>query len=171
MFRLLPAIMTATLALPLAAQHAHGPATPGEPGQGAFAAIAEIVGILRDDPATDWQSVDIAGLRRHLVDMDLLATRADVTAIDLPGGARFEARGEARTRDAVRAMVADHAPFLAAATGWTVTVEEIDEGVAMNVTGKTEQIRALGFFGVMTIDAHHQQHHVAMARGGTPHHR
>ncbi len=44
--------------------------TPKEPGQGAFATIAEIVALLTSDPKTDWSKVDIAGLREHLIDMD-----------------------------------------------------------------------------------------------------
>lgn len=68
-------------------------------------------------------------------------------------------------------MASDHAPFLAAATGWDVTVEDITGGIAMDVTGDPARIRALGFFGVMTIDAHHQRHHVAIARGERPHHQ
>nr|WP_187432018.1 hypothetical protein [Roseobacter litoralis] len=31
------------------------------------------------------------------------------------------------------------------------------------------QILGLGFFGLMTIGAHHQQHHVMIAAGRSPH--
>ena len=60
------------------AQHAHRSGAPSETGQAQFAAIAEIVSLLRDDPNTDWEQVNIKALRDHLVDMDNLTTRASV---------------------------------------------------------------------------------------------
>ena len=47
-----------------------------EGGQGAFAAIAEVVALLDADPATDWSRVDIEGLRQHLIDMGNVTMRA-----------------------------------------------------------------------------------------------
>ena len=126
--------------------------------------------ILREDPETDWNAVDIAALRRHLVDMDLLTTESKVNVIERPEGARFEIRGTQRVLGAIRAMVPAHAPFLAAETGWDVSTEELDDGVALNVDGDTAQIQGLGFFGVMTIGVHHQEHHLMLAKGGEPHH-
>ena len=41
-----------------------------QPGQGAFAAIQEIVEILAADPKTDWSKVNIDALRQHLIDMN-----------------------------------------------------------------------------------------------------
>lgn len=40
---------------------------PKLPGQDAFGALQEIVGILEADPATDWSKVDLDGLREHLI--------------------------------------------------------------------------------------------------------
>jgi len=34
-----------------------------EPGQGAFAALSEVVRVLEADPDTDWAQVDLTGLR------------------------------------------------------------------------------------------------------------
>lgn len=162
------------VAAPAFAQHSHSGnvhtmAGPQESGQSGFAALTEIVTILRDDPETDWRSVDIAALRRHLVDMDLLTTQAEVDVIERPAGARFEIRGTQRVREAIRAMVPAHAPFLAAETGWDVSTEELEDGVAMIVDGDAAQIQSLGFFGVMTIGAHHQEHHLMLAKGAAPH--
>jgi hypothetical protein len=52
------------------AMHAtsHAAPQPTEPGQGAFAAIAEIIALLEADPNTDWSKVDITALREHLVE-------------------------------------------------------------------------------------------------------
>ena len=62
---------------------------PVEGGQSAFAAIQEIVGILENDPHTDWSKVDIEALRQHLIDMDNVTLRAAVTASE---NAAFSAR-------------------------------------------------------------------------------
>ncbi|KQB95616.1 hypothetical protein AL073_15485 [Loktanella sp. 1ANDIMAR09] len=168
-------IALATLA---ASQHAHTDHADmggkpnlvlSEPGQGAFAAIAEITQVLRDDPSTDWSKVNITALREHLIDMDLVATDASVTASPTPQGATFVVTGDGRTQRAIKTMVPAHAPFLAAETGWEVAVQEIDSGVAMHVSGDATQIVALGFIGLMTIGAHHQEHHLMMAQGGDVH--
>ena len=54
--------------------------TPKEPGQGAFAAIQEIVSLLVANPETDWSKVDIPALRAHLVDMNNVTLHARVEA-------------------------------------------------------------------------------------------
>lgn len=162
-------------AAPAFAQHSHSGSGhtmdgPQETGQSGFAALAEIVALLREDPETDWSTVNITALRQHLVDMDLLTMAAEVTLMADPKGARFEISGTGSVLEAIRAMVPTHAPFLAAETGWDVSTEEIGNGVALIVDGDETQIQALGFFGMMTIGAHHQEHHLMLARGGKPHH-
>ena len=62
------------------AQHVTG-SIPVEAGQGAFAAVAEIVSILTADPKTDWSKVDISALREHLADMNELSL-ADLQALE-----------------------------------------------------------------------------------------
>ena len=75
----------------------------------------------------------------------------------------------ARVLEAIQAMVPAHAPFLAAETGWDVSTEELDDGMALIVDGDAVRIQALGFFGMMTIGAHHQEHHLMLAKGRAPH--
>ncbi|WP_280955336.1 hypothetical protein [Cohaesibacter haloalkalitolerans] len=43
--------------------------------------------------------------------------------------------------------------------------------MTITTSNKTEleKIKALGFYGVMTIGAHHQMHHLMMATGINPH--
>ena len=48
--------------------------------------------------------------------------------------------------------------------------EDLEDGVALSVDGDAAQIQGLGFFGLMTIGAHHQEHHLMMAKGAGPHH-
>ena len=146
-------------------------AVPTEPGQGAFAAIAEIVAMLAADPATDWQAVDITTLRDHLVDMDLLTTETQVTARDVPGGLEMTIAVPDRSRSAALRMVPEHAPFLADETGWSSRVADTGDTLIWTVTDPqaTAQIRALGFFGLMATGNHHRRHHLAIATGRMVH--
>ncbi len=51
--------------------------------------------------------------------------------------------------------------------------EEHPEGAVMTVTLADPihlaKLRGLGFIGVMTLGAHHQGHHLAIATGAAPH--
>ena len=159
--------------------HNHGahaasqPVLPVEGGQDAFSAIAEIVDLLRADPDTDWSTVNIDALREHLMDMNLLIHETRVQTQDVPGGASFQVEAEGRARDAVQRMMVAHAPFLAGATGWQATAEPTAQGarltVVATVAGEEDIIRALGFFGLMATDSHHQAHHLALATGQLEH--
>ncbi|OAN79195.1 hypothetical protein A8B78_12880 [Jannaschia sp. EhC01] len=163
-------ILLAAMTLPVHAQHQHSPSQPAEVGQATFAALAEIVEMLRDNPDTDWQLVDIPALRQHLVDMDLLMMNTSVATEMNGSGIVFTISGEERTVQTIHRMVPAHAPFLDAATGWTTSVVIEPTGAVMTIDGDTDVVTALGFYGVMTIGAHHQEHHLAMATGRSVHH-
>ena len=158
-------------------QHAAQAGGGESAGQAAFAAIAAIVARLDADPATDWSRVDIEALRQHLLDMDEVTMRAETRVITLDGGARFEVRGRmARTTAAIRRMLVAHGPTLQRELGYHVTVTEVEEGADMTVLAASQRdaraearIRGLGLAGLMTLGAHHATHHLAIARGGTPH--
>jgi hypothetical protein len=144
-------------------------AIPKESGQSAFGAITEVVEMLEADPGTDWSKVDIGALRAHLVDMDNVVLRARVTASAVPQGMRFEVAGDGAVRDAIRRMATSHAAMTNGQAGQKVTIAEIPHGVLMTVTSgdaaAATKIRALGFFGEMAGGAHHQLHHLMMAKG------
>ena len=118
---------------------------------------------------TDWSRVNIETLRQHLIDMDLLTLSAHVSTEQTPQGVSFKVTGNERTRQGIRTMVPAHASFLETETGWEVAVTEIEGGVLMRVEGDRSQIKALGFIGLMTIGAHHQEHHLMMAKGNIVH--
>ena len=101
---------------------------PAEPGQSAFAAIQEIVGLLEADPSTDWSKVDIEALRRHLIDMDNVTLHAQVVAEPVAGGMRFIVTGPAGVSDSIRRMVVAHAATMDGTSGWTMTAEERPDG-------------------------------------------
>ncbi|WP_170611201.1 hypothetical protein [Ruegeria arenilitoris] len=151
----------------------HGDAGLKEPGQGAFAALSEVVRVLETDPETDWSKVDLSGLREHLVDMDRLVTGSIVNETPLPDGLRAFATGDADTLASLKRMVPEHAGQLARDDHWTVSVQESDEGVELTVTSEDDavvaRIKGLGFFGLMASQDHHREHHLLMARGEDAH--
>ena len=150
---------------------------PALPGQDAFGAIAEIVRILEADPATDWSRVGVERLRQHLIDMNEVVLRAAVTRTPIPGGLVMDVTGAGRTEQAIRAMVVPHAIELDRTASYTARTEIIPGGVRLTVVAKppdaaavVARIRGLGFVGLLTEGAHHQAHHLAMARGAGPGH-
>jgi len=159
------------------AQHMHAMqgmagSAPTMPGQDTFGAIAEIVRILEADPATDWSKVDVERLRQHLIDMNEVMLRSAVKQAPVPGGLAMDITGAGRTEQAIRAMVVPHAAELDRMAEWSARTETITGGVRLTVVAKrlddakvVARIRGLGFAGLITEGAHHQPHHLAMAKG------
>ena len=144
-----------------------------EPGQGAFAALSEIIMVLEADPETDWSQVNLGALRDHLVDMDRLVTHTTVKELELTNGVRVLASGDADTIATLRRMVPAHAAELAKDGRWDVEVNESPEGLELTVTSADSaviaRIKGLGFFGLMASQGHHKVHHMMMARGVNAH--
>jgi len=145
---------------------------PTQPGQGAFAAIQEIVEILEADPKTDWSTVNIDALRQHLVDMNNVTLAAEVKAEPVESGMRYVVTGNGPVTDSIRRMVTAHAATVNGAGGWTFKAADSEGGAVLTVVVPAQDIqklRGLGFVGVMTHGMHHQQHHLMIARGDNPH--
>ncbi len=155
--------------------HGHGvnPDIPNEAGQDAFAAIAEVVSILESDPATDWTKVDLSALRLHLVDMNRLTLDANTDEVSLEDGLSIVITGVDRTLEAIQRMVPSHAKELDLMPIWSVASETQETGAKLIVTSGDPdvqaKIRGLGFFGLMATGSHHQEHHLAIARGKAVH--
>lgn len=154
------------------AMHGTAGSEPSMPGQDAFGAIAEVVRILEADPATDWSKVDIERLRQHLIDMNEVVLRSAVRQTPAPGGLAMEISGTGRTEQAIRAMVVPHAVELDRMPEWSARTEPVPNGIRLTVTARKSddaklvaRIRGLGFAGLITEGAHHQPHHLAMAKG------
>ena len=156
------------------ARHVHGSeaTVPTMPGQEAFGTIQEVVRILEADPATDWSKVKIGALREHLIDMEEVTMRARAVERALADGVEITVTGEGRTRTAIKRMIPAHAHELAA-LGWSARTEERPDGVKLVVSSSDPRqivkIKALGLMGIMVQGAHHQQHHLAIARGELSH--
>lgn len=144
-----------------------------EPGQGAFAALSEVVRVLEADPDTNWSTVDLAGLRAHLVDMDRLVSDTTVTETELPNGLSASSTGDVKTTATLRRMVPAHAAQLGKDDRWRVESLEIEGGMELRVTSEDPaviaRIKGLGFFGLMASQDHHREHHLMMARGEDAH--
>lgn len=143
-----------------------------EQGQSAFAAIEEIVLALNADPNTDWSKVNISGLREHLVDMELVFTEATTQVREIENGFVFTVTGVGKTASASQRMVFAHASIMNGAGDWTFRPVQHDAGVVLTVTTAADdmdKLRAIGFFGIMAMGMHHQDHHWMMATGANPH--
>jgi hypothetical protein len=146
---------------------------PTMPGQEAFGTIQEVVQILEADPATDWSKVNIAALREHLIDMNEVTLRAVATERALENGVEIAVTGEGRTLEAIRRMIPAHVGELIK-IGWKAKTEDLPNGVKLSVTTndpkQVTKLKALGFMGIMVQGAHHQPHHLMMAKGDFPMH-
>lgn len=147
---------------------------PREGGQAEFAAVGEIANMLQADPKTDWSKVDIDALRGHLIDMDNVMMLARVVTTPVPGGARFDISGDTPAiRQSIQHMVASHTAMTEGDNGRHEVSAPTADGATMTVTANGDrdaaEIRALGFFGLLTGGAHHQLHHLMMAKGEMHH--
>lgn len=145
---------------------------PALAGQAAFGTVQEIVRLLEADPATDWSKVNISALREHLIDMDEVTMHAAAAERALDNGIEFTVTGEGRTLPAIKRMVPAHVHELGQ-LGWSAGTEELPNGVRLTVTSddtrQVTKLKALGFIGIMVQGAHHQQHHLMMAKGEFSH--
>ncbi len=138
-------------------------------------AMAEVVGTLEADPATDWSKVDMERLRQHLIDMDEVVLRAAVKGTQVPDGLSMDITGTGRTVQSIRAMVIPHSAELDAMPAWSAKAEPISEGVRLIVVARdpsdaktVTRIRGLGFGGLLVQGGHHAPHHLTMAKGEMP---
>ena len=171
----------ATHAADKAAEHKHDmqmgmapqSGLPTEAGQSAFAAIQEIVAKLEADPATDWSKVDIEALRQHLIDMSNVTLAAKVQVEESNQSITFIVAGEGAVRDSIRRMVKAHAETMNGTDHWSFAESEVDNGASLTVTPpkaiSMQEVRALGFIGIMASGMHHQMHHWMIATGSNPH--
>lgn len=149
-----------------------GAVTPTMPGQDAFGAIQEIVGILDADPKTDWSKVDLEALRQHLIDMNEVTLKAEETPANIEGGLRVAVTGSGRTLVAIQRMVPEWAKMANGLNGWSTKAAPLPNGELLVVTAtsakEVRHIRGLGFIGLLASGSWHQQHHLMMAKGMMP---
>ncbi len=153
-----------------AAVKTHG--LPREGGQSTFAALIEIVDLLERDPKTNWAKVNIGSLHEHLLDMNhlMLATQA-TTSVLSDSRIQFTVRGTADSIPSIHRMVPAHSRFIGQSRGWEIQHELTDTGATLTITVEEtdllDRLNALGFYGFMSMDSHHQAHHYQMAIGNS----
>lgn len=145
-------------------------AVPKEGGQAAFSAISEIVSILEENPDTDWATVNISGLRNHLVHMHLLMLETEASQNVVDGQTiQFNVRGNEQSVKAINNMVPAHASFIELSRNWKIDTNNTESGAIVTITeidtNTLSRLKALGFYGFMSLDSHHQAHHLQMAQG------
>jgi hypothetical protein len=160
-------------------EHSHlgAAATPlTAPGNGAFAAIQEVVEKLLADPKTDWRRINLEALRRHLVDMRNFTLNVEVTAQQpIDGGTTFTVKPTTpASAGSLDRLFSAHPTILKQESGWDMTATKNKDGsYTARVTGSTPQdtakIRGLGYIGLIAYGKHHPAHHWKMATGGDPH--
>jgi hypothetical protein len=145
---------------------------PTQGGQSAFAAIMEIARLLEADSTTNWSTVSLERLRRHLIDMDLVTMQSRVSAVNVPNGAAFTVRGAPSVAAAIKRMTASHLAMVEQEGGPRVQRMLLPDGVRLIVTARAAndpaaaaRIRALGFIGLMVSGDPHQAHHLMIAKG------
>jgi len=143
---------------------------PQEGGQATFAALVEIVAMLEQDTKIDWGTVDIDSLRAHLLDMNHLILDTDATKSTIGDTQiRFDIRGTAASIPSIHRMVPAHSRFIEKSRGWTIEPELSEDGATLTIavqdTASLNRLNALGFYGFMSLDSHHQAHHYQMAVG------
>jgi hypothetical protein len=104
--------------------------------------------------------------------MNEVVLRAEVKTSPMPGGLVMDVTGAGRTEPAIRAMVIPHSAELNQMPELAAKTEPTPGGVRLTVTARDAEdakavarVRGLGFIGLLALGAHHQPHHLAMARG------
>jgi hypothetical protein len=86
----------------------------------------------------------------------------------LDNGVEIAVTGDGRTLEAIKRMVPAHASELRE-IGWNAKSEDLPNGVKLTVIASENQpvakLKALGFMGIIVQGAHHQPHHLMMAKG------
>ena len=145
-------------------------AMPTEGGQSTFAAIIEIVAILEANSETNWSEVNIDALHSHLRDMDSLMLSTTATTGEIGSNTiEFNVEGSGAALGAIHRMTTAHGSFVQQSRGWDIDTDLTDKGATIRITANndlsTERLRALGFYGFMSLDSHHQAHHLLIATG------
>jgi hypothetical protein len=101
--------------------------------------------------------------------MDEVTLRAAAAEKPIDGGLEVAVTGVGRTLEAIRRMVPAHAREIDGLHGWHANAAPLPDGILLTVTStdpkEVAHIRGLGFIGLLASGAHHQSHHLAMAKG------
>lgn len=147
-----------------------------EGGEAAFSALIEVVALLESDENTDWSNVNIGALHEHLRDMNHVMLNTEVVSHSLTSSSvMFKVTATAIAEDSLRRSLQAHSDYIASIRPWEIQVVISEDGatveIAPNSASELQKLNALGFYGFMALDSHHQAHHwlIATGQGGQAH--
>ena len=147
----------------------HSPLTM--PGNEIFGTIQEVVHKLEADPNTDWSKVDPEALRQHLLDMKAFTEKVSVISQKpIENGIVIQVKPETeRAIGALKRLFKMHPAMLKMEKGWDMVTKQDKNQWTITVktqdNSEVEEIRALGYIGLLAEGAHHQLHHWMIATG------
>ena len=147
-----------------------------EPGNEIFGTIQEVVQKLEADPKTDWAKVNLEALRQHLLDMKAFTEEVSVISQKpIENGIMIQVKPETeRANGALKRLFKMHPAMLKMEKGWDMITKQDKNQWIITVTTNdksgVEEIRALGYIGLLADGAHHQYHHWMIATGQMKNH-
>lgn len=148
-----------------------------EAGNDAFGTIQEVMYKLQEDPNTDWSKVNLEALRKHLIQMEDMTFNVNVLEQShIKDGLKIRVMPTTkRSSSSLKDIMQAHPRMLKMESGFNTKIvydKEYDV-YTLFVTTKNkkdiDQIRGLGYIGLMAYGKHHQPHHWSMATGANPH--
>ena len=141
------------------------------PGNDIFGTIQEAVQKLEADPKTDWSKVDLEALRQHLLDMKAFTEEVSVISKKpIEKGVEIKVHPDTkRAIIALKHLFSMHPAMLKSEKGWDMKATQNGEQWTIicttTNTSEVEEIRALGYIGLLAEGAHHQLHHWMIVTG------
>ena len=176
MKKIISALLIANMSLS-GAMSMSNPKNLQEAGNDAFGTIQEVMYKLQADPETDWSKVNLEALRKHLLEMEDMTFNVNVLEqSNIKNGLKIRVTPTTtRSSFSLKNIMKAHPRVLEMESGFKTVVEYDSEydvyTLRVTTTNKkdVDQIRGLGYIGLMAYGKHHQPHHYSMAIGSNPH--
>ena len=148
-----------------------------EAGNDAYGTIQEVMYKLQENKNTNWSKVNLEALRLHLIDMyDMTFSVNVIEQKHITNGLAIRVMPTtSRSSIALKKIFSAHAGMLEKESGFNVGITHDKEydvyslKVTTNNKNRIDEIRGLGYIGLMAYGKHHQPHHWAIATGSNPH--
>jgi TusA-related sulfurtransferase len=105
--------------------------------------------------------------------MNEVTLKAAAAPKQIDGGLEITITGNDRTLVAIQRMIPAWAETMNGHQGWSTKAAPLPNGEVLTVTAtdskEVQHVRGLGFIGLLVSGAHHQPHHLAMAKGEFAH--
>jgi len=148
-----------------------------EAGNDAYGTIQEVMYKLQANKNTNWAKVNLEALRLHLIDMYDMTFNVNVTKQEhIKNGLLVKVMPTTpRSSKALKKIFSAHSSVLEKESGFNMKIN-YDKGydlytikITTNDKKRINELRGLGYIGLMAYGNHHQPHHWAIATGKNPH--